>query len=302
MLLLFVKCFEDERGSAVIINPFQHQNISLSQIAESIKYIPLDNQIQVSALYDVKIDEKYIYCATPQGILLYSKEGEFIRRIGNKGRGPGEYVNGNHIAINEDNMDIIVLDLNRILIYSVSGKLKRTILLDGLGSRFGDVEYNEGQIYLAKSFVVQTEQQWVSLDTLGRVLTTKINPLKPFFTNFGFNTRLFKFNSKIHYWNHYNDTIYEIGSEDIKPKYLFAEGDFRIPKEGVKDRTPYFIPLRIMESKHYLILDYTILKNLQFALYNKDKKEFFIVSSTKISEKEILPLGFNNDYDAGITI
>lgn len=302
IVLLFSACNENDKESTVIINPknFQHQKFSLSHIADSIKYIPIDNQIQFSAFYDVKMDDKYLYCATPQGILLYNKKGELLRRIGKKGRGPGEYVYGNHIAINEDNQDIIVLDIKRLLIYSVTGKLKRTISLDDLGVRFGDIEYNEGRIYLAKSFVLETEQQWVALDTLGQVLTEKINPLIPFSTNFGFNTRMFKFNNKLHYWNHYNDTIYDIGKEDIKARFLFADGNFRLPKEKIKNITSYFTPMRIMESNHYLIIDYVMLKILYLTIYDKSKKKFLIVSSTKICEKKLFPLGFQNDFDAGV--
>ena len=300
--LFFCIRINDKREEIIRINPefFTEKEIFLSEITESISYIPLDNRIQVSTLYDVKIDEKYLYCAAPQGIFLYSRTGNYIRSIGKKGRGPGEYVHGNHITVNEDNHDIIVLDIKRLLIYSLTGKLKRTISLDSLGVRFGDVEYNMGRIYLAKSFVLTTEQQWVSLDTLGRVLTTKMNPLEPFNTTRGFKTRMYKFNKKIHYWNHYNDTIYEIGPAEIKSKYLFADCSFRIPKKIIKDLSPFFTPMRIMESNNYLFIDYAMFGSLNLAIYDKLKNKYIIVSSTKISDKKSFPFGFQNDYDAGI--
>ena len=111
---------------------------------------------------------------------------------------------------------------------------------------------------------------------------------------------MYKYNKKLHYWNHYNDTIYEIGTELSKTKYLFANGSYRIPRERVNDKTNYFIPLRLLETNQFLILDYTMLKKLYLVVYEKDKSKFNIVNSTNITEKELKPLGFINDFDAGL--
>ena len=72
----------------------QPENITLSDFVESVTYLPL------VTTYDVLVDKyprifvtkDYIITVTTYKCLLFNrKDGSFIREIGRKGRGPGEY-------------------------------------------------------------------------------------------------------------------------------------------------------------------------------------------------------------------
>jgi hypothetical protein len=68
---------------------------SMSEMIEEIEYVKLEyvDSIPVGGIAGKPVitDEYIVFYDRNQGVLQYSREGRFIRRIGHKGRGPGEY-------------------------------------------------------------------------------------------------------------------------------------------------------------------------------------------------------------------
>ena len=88
---------------------FTEQNYSLSYFSDDIEYIPLDSQVLIGYTRTIEILDSLIFVSTfSPGLLLYNIDGKFIRQIGRKGKGPGEYEYCNFFAINISNQQIYI--------------------------------------------------------------------------------------------------------------------------------------------------------------------------------------------------
>ncbi len=92
-----------------------NQKISLSKIAGSIRYIPLETKKETyitkvtKALFTDK--EIIVFDEKSNQILRFDQEGRFLGPIGRGGKGPGEYIRVNNIEVNRSNGIIYVFDI-----------------------------------------------------------------------------------------------------------------------------------------------------------------------------------------------
>ena len=71
----------------------KENEITLSEIADDITYITLDNSFPIGFIYDTFefLNSSICLSAKDIGILTFNRDGKFLRKIGGIGRGPGEY-------------------------------------------------------------------------------------------------------------------------------------------------------------------------------------------------------------------
>jgi hypothetical protein len=103
--------------------------ITLSDIADDIKYYPLDNSILFTN-FEYVITPKFLYISAKGiGILKFDREGRLITKIGSRGRGPDEFWYGMDFTVDEKSGNVFVLDPSKVKVYSQSGIFLRDILL-----------------------------------------------------------------------------------------------------------------------------------------------------------------------------
>lgn len=86
----------------------------------------------LGAVVDVKLTDDYIFVqSADERLLMYDKNGEFIRQIGFKGRGRGEYTSLQDFDILPGKEEIYLSELmsDNILVYSFRGEFLRKISL-----------------------------------------------------------------------------------------------------------------------------------------------------------------------------
>jgi len=76
-----------------------------------------------------KRDNRYFISYDKEVIVVFDSQGKFLFRIKNKGNGPGEYVSLQDFDVLPDG-NIIVLDMKKLLVYSVEGEFLKVIPLD----------------------------------------------------------------------------------------------------------------------------------------------------------------------------
>lgn len=69
----------------------------MSDVIDSLEYIKLEinQEFQIGSILDrpyISDDYIFIQCSNKVGLLQYKRNGEFVRKIGSYGRGPGEYL------------------------------------------------------------------------------------------------------------------------------------------------------------------------------------------------------------------
>ena len=126
---LLLSCSRTKQGDLLEIPIDIDQNISLnvSEIAEEITKIELEltdeSLINPDNVNSIHVSEKYIIVGQTFKILVFNRNGKFIRSIGSKGQGPGEYTGIHNLVIDEKNNRIFVNASPKIICYDLNGKL-----------------------------------------------------------------------------------------------------------------------------------------------------------------------------------
>ena len=92
----------------------------LSAIYKSVKVIPLDNsEIVLSDIVKMQVSNNFIYVLDKtQQLYMFNNEGLFLRKIGNKGGGLGEYTDISDFTIDYDRGYIYALEFRAQAIYT----------------------------------------------------------------------------------------------------------------------------------------------------------------------------------------
>jgi len=250
--------------------------IHLSEIADKISYIPLDNIVPMGLIYDnIEIVKDKIYLSVRDvGILVFNMEGMLIRKIGSIGRGPGEYTYYFLFTIDDTNENVYVFDRGEIIkVFSKTGRFVRSFPVKEFGSMEKMKYFNSKLFVLLASQFNNTENEWVFLDTLGNVIKKQPRKLPPFSTNWSNSYPIYKYDNSLAYYNIFSDTVYSISSDLIEiPKMTISQGEYRLPKENrTLDQMlskKYLYLSKLKETKHFILIRYSI-SGSYLALVNK---------------------------------
>jgi len=300
--LIFFICFcRSNENKIYEFDPrhiFENQ-INLSEIADNIIYIPLDDSIPIGMTYHYELVNDLLYLSIKDiGILTFNKNGKLINKIGNIGRGPGEYKFFMQFTVDEKNGNIYVLDYDIIKIYTSNGNFLRTIPLKETGGHFQELCYYNSKIFIPEYIGIgKAKYNWIIIDTLGNMISQKKNFIPEFSSAFLFKGGTFKFKNRISYWNIYDDTVYSILPDlSYKASFLFSQGDHRHPRYRVNDNSTLiniFHPHFIFETNHFLVFNYYFNKST-IALINKDNFKTFVTFPDQGTG------GIENDIDGGV--
>lgn len=309
--MFICSCKKSEDSKVLKIDPrfFPESEMLLSDIANDVKYIPIENKFPIGHIYSYKFACGYIYMAIKDvGIVRYTIDGKLDKKYGKIGRGPGEYVYFLKFALEDTNGSVYVLDqkMNDIEVYKSDGKHIRNIKLqdDDYGFGFSDIEFNNSLLFLAQYINMgHGEYNWLITDTLGEIKKIKKNPYPLFEGRWGGNGGIFKYKNSIGYWDSQKDTIFKI-SPDLSHHMiaLFSQGEHRFPKNSEaydpietykKNRANYCMSYVLIETDNFFVYKY-FLDGLHLALI--DKEDIIAQSITINNNKK----GITNNIDGGI--
>ncbi len=107
----------------------ERKEINLSELADDISYVPIDNSFPIGLIYEPKyFNKNSIYIsALNSGIMLFDRNGKFLRKIGSIGRGTGEYTHYFNFCVDEKSESVYVMiqSLKIIKVYSKTGNFLR---------------------------------------------------------------------------------------------------------------------------------------------------------------------------------
>ncbi len=306
ILFLTLSCCTRIRQDQILINPesTEKTKIFISEYADGIQYIPLSFGVPVRSIRDIDFCNNLIFIAAgPEGMLVFNNDGRFIQRIGNKGKGPGEYFSVNSFTADPENNLIYMLDAGpkaKVLVYNYNGDFKYEFSNIQLNGNFQKITLLGNKLYLFEIFMAgRARYNWVELDLKGKVLATKINSIPNFNTNATILINpLYKYENGIGYWNQYNDTIFRIENGESSARFFFADGNFRLPMDKTEDFNKYFRVKNILESdKCVWIIEKDSPTNTVMIL---DKQEKLSKQPNEIKDKRTSTLGLINYIDGGL--
>lgn len=213
----------------------EDKQVVLSDIADDIKYIPLDDSILIGRLTEISLGSNDIILSeATNGLLRYDLQGKLLNRIGSKGRGPNEYLI--NMFFTRDNRTGNIYNLSdgkkTIQVYSKEGNLIRDFKLDVGEAQIVRIIFFNSRIFIQTDMQFDVNDfEWIVCDTLGQVLKTQKRHLPKFSANISGTGRPYIFNDRITYYNLWADTIYSVDKDfQEKPVLVVSPGEHRFPR------------------------------------------------------------------------
>lgn len=286
----------------------EENEITLSQIADEITYVQLDNSFPMGLIYDniIFINSSIYLSSKDNGILIFDRKGKLVRKIGSFGRGPGEYISCVYIAVDDNKGTIYVLDRRNIKVYSKAGNFLRSFSLSKVGGLPEEIGFFNSNLFIP--YEIQQEDskfEWTVLDTLGNIIKSKENSGMPFYCDWGLKGKTYKFEDRLFYWNPFNDTVFSILPDlSYKASFIINPGEHRIPRStfSFEQHDKYLELKQVFETNRFLVIRYHYLKPA-LVLIDKDTYGSFLTylegpDSGFLAWK--LTGGIVNDLDGGL--
>jgi hypothetical protein len=107
-------------------------SIPLSTLGGKLEYVALetDTACLIQSISNAFLTDSLIFISDYDRLLKFDNKGNFLKQIGEKGRGPGEYPSLGNFLIDEDNREIFVLSSRIVLVFDFEGNFKRDFKID----------------------------------------------------------------------------------------------------------------------------------------------------------------------------
>jgi hypothetical protein len=321
VLLLFVilfsfSCSESKNsGELKTINILEAEKseLKISEIAESIEYLPLASDSVLAPLSQVVYANECYYVKDHKSkFLRFDKNGSLKNQIGRRGNGPGEYRYASEFVIHPvGNIYISGGKEGKIMVFSPEGKFLRTFDISQKYVSSFEI-FNDKFLLFYGPGAEHIPENMEIVDTNGTVLKTFKNQYKfergKAILSFTGECIMYPLKGKLHYKEIFSDTLFYFDEGEKIPKIILNSGDNRFSTEArteaIKDlsadpRNPSdamiesVIQNNLFESSRYLFYSYG---------FNK-KGRIFILDKTSGKQTEIdREVGIRNDLDGGPNI
>lgn len=257
------------------------------------------NKMRVWKNYFILLDSNI-----SQGVFVFDKHGNFIRKIGSIGQGVGEYVSVNDFTIVEKEEFIYLLDIvsQRIHIYSLAtGDFIKSVNLNKRKHIRCYHIYVDDDIYTDSYFYESSKNNYLlqKIDTLGLQVSKYLNVSdynKGWSNLFYVENEVFlQSESKdlIFVVQQFMDTIVTIQRKKMFPYAVVKSNHFitnenltsinkntgnQLPLDEITNKNKYWNIHNIIEYNHYLYLRCWRQNYLISILYDKNKKETFNIN------------------------
>ena len=276
----FVKCFNTE------------QQMFISEIADTVEYIELKTpyDIVIANIRDVILFGDSLLLKSMGIVYLFHKSGQFIRQIGAKGQGPGEYLTAIEIAVDKKKKEIIVQKRGGLLYYNFDGVFLRSINHPFYFVSFGEI--SDSIIWYADQ-IATNEQKYkaFAIPSNGDVDTLTSIP-NEYYGKKTSGDQAVVLDIRVFYFYHYNgslyfkgnssnDMIWKLSGLDATPYAHINMGKYKLPfeyepwvshDEYMRNSDRYLAVKSVQEDDSYFFL--FSLPKVKIVYDKKTKKGF----------------------------
>ncbi len=287
-----------------------HRVFKLSEIAEDVSYIRLETRPDVLVGYgSIKLAGKFIIVGTyRKPIMLFTREGKYVRSIGFIGKGPGEYKNPSINQIDPVKEELFVLGSgnDRIFKYSFSGKLLQDIPLPQLCTDF--YRFDNGNLLLAtgRNYKADGFYPFVLLDPKGKLIKENQSHEVPVGKYIAYGVRPnfdAASNGSVIVNNFGRDVIWQISpAGETRPYATLLLGKLKTPDEYYYDQAQWVqkpfgffaLGFSCSETGPLIKVSYAYELHTETGYFDPRTTKLLFRDSTKVGE-----YGFHNNLDGG---
>jgi len=264
VIMIFVySCSSKRNTNEEVINiSFSKENlkpvINSTDIFDSFKLIKLETRDEslIGNIFDVKIVDELIYIGnrvngSRDNIVIFNINGDFIRKINNIGKGPGEYTQMADFDVNSENGEVYIHDYNqnKLVVYDKTGTWKRDIKIDFKAIYF--VRYKNSFCFDRLNFKFLNDNK-NDFDLLlcneDGVIKNKLFPYRPYIESYVLswtkNPLQVYEDSLLSFLPKLSRNIYELEDEHIIKRYFLEYENF-IDESDIK---PYVSGIKAKQS------------------------------------------------------
>ena len=185
----------------------------------------------LGVIEDVCESENAYYIVSSDMIYRYAKDGSFVRRIGAKGRGPGEYLNPRGIGVSGGRLYVFDYNTQNILTYgedgSFIGSSSQSALMNS-GIYLSSFFFSGGDmiLYYSSNSPVQDMLRWDAASDELAVISRRSREMLPLEVIIGENY-IFGDRDNPFIYNNFNDTVYVLDDGRPEPSMLMRLGKYR---------------------------------------------------------------------------
>ena len=307
IIILIVSCHRKEDGRLIKIEDNELLQLNASDFFSSLEYIQLETNSECIINNDPRfyvLDNYIIVMAYRQCLLFDRQTGNFLREIGNYGKGPEEYNRTLYgYIVNEEKQTLYAGGYNNLIEYSFSNTMIGRIPLIIPAS----VCYIEDNLWVQsiQNIDGKNPNRLLFFDRVKRIDSVANHN---FFEikDFGmyihtYEDWFYRFDNHIYYKNLFNDTLFHIVKNIIQPHYIFDTGKHSPPYDLKSNPNNVFEQLYnyyqiypILETDPFIFFSVHYEKKDSAFLYDKHSKK---TVKLKNGEKG---KGFHNDIDGGL--
>lgn len=260
---------------------------ALSAIVKEIEYIPLETNQEclVGKIRSWSLSDDFVILITNNKIFKFSRTGKFIQKIGNRGHGPGEYVDPMDFAIDPMGK-LFVLDrgIRRILSYTTDGDYIDKILIPAKGHPW-QLYYRANSLLLVNQILPPIEAQLLQIDLKTddiysyKIMSGLMNSsLYPGGLDY---VSIYNSESSFLYTSAWNDTIFRIQNQKLDVEYTVDYGKYKYPlakkrgslnNEGMIREKVYQYWKAIKDN--YIFFQYDYKQTFSLAIYDRMSNKF----------------------------
>ena len=218
------------------------RKIKLSDIADSVCYIPLEtnNKCLIKSIMSggVMKTGKYWFLPWVEDLFQYTADGKFLRKIGSKGGGPGQFNYIQKVDVNEDTGLIFMLTTTqKINVYDMeTGKFLYDIKIPSLETQqFAMLNDTTVATFMPNSNGHQKERLYISnqkgdiLNTFYRSDLLENRSGTRWMMTSNSDRYLFRYKGLNCYKEYYNDTLFVVTESKLEPRYIIDLGKYSLP-------------------------------------------------------------------------
>lgn len=245
IICLFESCYENpEKTTSLIVVDFEKSlnmecPMNMSDVADTIEYLELKTpkDIIVTRITNIMLVDNFWIIHSIAGICKFTKEGEFIKMIGKKGQGPGEYLQIRGIDYDSNLKELLVVDAQKILFYDLDGSFLRDIKI--VDDYFYNTGISDSVLWTGSLGLHQDKHQVYAFNHQKDTLCFVPNPnygiqVKNtdgvYFSHSRFEKEFYRYNENLYLKNRpSNDTVFRLSANRRYPYIVFDMGKYKLP-------------------------------------------------------------------------
>jgi len=241
--------------------------LTTSMFATDVQYIPLETT-KNSLLRgggQIKMNDSIIAISDNRKLLLFSKDGTFLRQVGSSGKGPGEYSIIYDFELNGDTIYLTSTGKRSVIKYTLDGKFQEEIEVGHQFTHFSVTA--DGHIVWYNSRKGELKYYDASMKLINVLRPGNLTELPGRYANWDtFDTYFQISRGKLLFSNYLSDTIWNVSGGKKEAIYIFDLQDKLLPRdllvsyghdgdfEKYKKQAAHNQKINLLETQHRLFI------------------------------------------------